>query len=546
MSAEGTAGAAKRVAHNMEFVEPSGEYETMVVDALSSERAVRSLVCNGAIPMELDDTKKEEVNPDHVGRGLVVSYVTNAYNAVVDAYPGDAKLIEHCLFRTHGELVLDFSDSKWPLDVAGAFMALTAHPELRRSLLDLTNHILRDSDDDEGRLAIRKAYLDTLLLPILQTPPSGGLSLDGMIYIYFAIREMTKNVLSSDVTAVQEALRAVTDIPTRREVVPSVLGIISVFLGMKIPEYVPVSGPVREYAEKVHCFGFEADRRRFELESLRCWLATIEPGPKQDLLGARFIDAYYEWGGYDESLDATRQSLENNNIGMNPVITYSLEHRAVTSQEIRGVKSITKPVPVRGGKLVPAEYGAELSTADLQPRLVGKIDSNRVSVTFATDETRLHYHTPRGVALNTLYFVRPAMFVKTEVRTEWLDSDTLVGQAAVYMLLRGGIPPIFARKILAAITHKYFTVKKNETSGFTNIVGNEDGKVVIEGWVSPHILGAFPVLVTNDNNLFIYHEDKTYPLSFVGRKWRVREATFLSDDKLTAFGNLSTGFPLEA
>lgn len=149
--AEGHSGDSQGLSHtspaalvgDMVYVEPGDRYAAFVLTRVAGPgAAVSSLVCNGGVAQQIDAGLKHD--DALIGRGLVTSYVTCAYNAVADEYRDSTKFIEHCMFRTTGDrgYVLDYSDRVWPEDSVGTYMTLGASGVLRADILDTSNQVL--------------------------------------------------------------------------------------------------------------------------------------------------------------------------------------------------------------------------------------------------------------------------------------------------------------------------------------------------------------------------------------------------------------------
>ena len=525
---------------DFEFVADGEEYQDLIRQSLAESPGVSSFVCNGAVPAKMDITAT--VNHSLIGRGLIKSYVTDAYNVACDHFPHDKKLVEHCLFRTVGETghVLDYDDRVWPNNSAGAYISFITSNEKRSTVLDTTDQILSGSDAKPEQ----KAFLDALLLPLVQNWSGPELNCEAMMYIKLVFSGLGNVISSEAFIGVRDAVSKITELDDL--FAANLLALIAVEMNLPIPTYMPREGAVHNYAQSMIPImtGIIRDDPHLTLSKFyKALIESVEDLSRSGLLIALFLDSYLSWGGDDEELEEFADKLEEDEEVPQPINFSEIqEHRAVTSDTILGAPSITDPLVVPGGKLMPAELG-EISTVDLSGRKVGTVDKRRIVAYIDNGQLTVQFKNARNYLLNALHFVRPGSFVSTEVREEIIDRDKLVGLPALHLLLRGRTSRRLARFIMAALTYKAISVKLCDSSAISMVLGDEEGDLRYGGVASPSVLSALPVLIDEENRLYLYHDGRTYRLQLRGMAWNISKEDMNSTP--TGFGNLSTPYPLK-
>lgn len=444
------------------------------------------------------------------------------------------------MFRTtgpHGN-VLDYDDRVWDKNSAGAYMTLVANRGNRENLLSTTDQILSLVHDVTP---MQRAFLDVLLLPMVQAWQGSDLNCEAILYVTNAIQVLWEHLELEDKMNVSLALVRVSKLDD--EFASNLLGILVVETAHEIPDYLPQQGYGRRYAKLLVSLPRD-DIQLLRCNSLKFLIEMVDDISKSGLLISLFFDAFLMWEGDDEELEQFADALDNNPDlpeAINPF--ESPQHRALTKEKIFGASSINEGVSVRGGKLNPAERGA-IGTADFSGRCVGSVDGRRVVAFFQDGSGKLvvQFKNARNYLLNVLHFARPSQFLSTELREEIIDRDKLVGLPALHVLLRGRTSLRLARFIVGAFTFQSMSMKRQEGGGIRAVLGLEQGEVEFKGHVSPSILAAFPVLFDHEERLYIFHQDETYRLKFHRMTWRVSKEEMT--DAPVGFGSLSTGFPL--
>lgn len=521
---------------DFQVIDYGEEYQKLIADSLAENGGVTSFICNGAVVSKIDPTVSD--NDRHIGRGLLKSYVTDAYNAACDNFPDNDKFVEHCLFRTVGSTghVLDYDDRVWSNDTAGAYMTLITGSDIRSSVLDATDQIL----DGPAVKPLQKAYLDALLLPMVQVWSEEELSCEAMMYVKVTFSELTNQLKLEDFVGVRDAVQNIDEPNIRFG--SNLLAMISIEMNLPTPIYTPLDGYVHRYAQSL--VGIARDGNDVVMSKFyKVLIDSVSDVPRSGLLIALFLDSYLSWAGEDEELQNYADHLEENEDLPEPINPSEVpEHRAITSDTILDAATTTEVLPVRGGKIMPAELG-EISTTDLRGRKVGTVDKRRVVAFIEDGQLIVQFKNARNYFFNVLYLVRPGTTVRTEVREQVIDHDRLVGLPALHLLLLGRTSRRLARFVLAALTYKSVSMKQCNSSSISVLFGEEEGAMVYNGSASPSVLNAFPVLVDEQKELYLYHDGRTYRLQFRAMAWHISEEELSSTP--IGFGNLVTPYPLK-
>ncbi len=276
----------------------------------------------------------------------------------------------------------------------------------------------------------------------------------------------------------------------------------------------------------------------------KLWIDYVNDRDRSGLLIAAFLDRYMDWGGGHPILDEFADALLENEWALpQPIDMTNVGHRAITTEKILNVSSITESINVQGGKLLPAEFG-EISTKDFSARKVGTVDKRRTVAYFNdNEELVVQFKNIRNYFLNILYFARPGNFVQTQVREAVVDRDKLVGLPALHMLLRGQTNVGLARFTIAALTFGAVSVKKRSDGGIGEMLGTETGSYDFRGIVSSSVLAAFPTLLDSEKRLYLYHDGATYRVKCRGFCWHVSR----EDMKMNpvGFGKLASALPIK-
>lgn len=521
------------------LLEPGTEYDQLIITGLEKSIALCSLVCNGALPMRID----RESTPDEslLGRALFKSYITSSFNAASISYPDEKKVIEHCMFKTTGKvgLVMDFDHRVWPEDSAGSFFSVLTGRDKLESVVRTTDQVL--ANVNEAR-AVHRAFLDVLLVPLVQNWAGSDLSSEAIMYVYFTLVELSASMQDEDYAVLMKGMQAITALDDN--FAANLFAVIMVEIGMPVPKFLPSQGVARSYVDMLLSVGWQ-DTLKLECYRYKFWIELVADMSRCGLLAATFLDIHLLWGGSDDVLDSFADLLDGNESIPQPIDPLQVPHRAVTTETVNGVQPLRDEMEVPYGKLRPPEHG-EINTRDLSGRMVGSIDGRRVVAYFREGHIVVQFKNARNYFHNFLYFIRPGMFVQTNVREDVIDRDQLIGLPALHLLLRGRTSPSLARFTIAALKFKSMSIQPHCNSGLLALLGSEeqgDGAYWFRDAVSPSILLEFPVLCDANNRLYVYYEGETYRLKVRAMAWRLWREKMIED--AVGYGQLTTSLPLK-
>ncbi len=348
---------------DMDVTAPDEEYASTIVNALATKDAVLSLVCYGAHPTEL--YVNAEVDEGKIGRGLVRSYLTTTYNATAEVHGDKIKALEHCMMRTVGPgLVQDYAGRVWSSDTAGIYVCFNVSSEKRNEILDTTNRILPET---ESPSAAMKAFLDLLLLPLAHDSDGYDLTIEVMVYVRFVFSTFALQVSSAELVTIRDALCKV--IPFDSRYCRCLFGLLSVEFGLEIPTYVPDNCFTRQYLEVLSQSAWRGSEDELRLRVLKFWIQNIGEGESSALRASRYLDLHLERDVWPDDLNHFADRLEAAD-WIHSIDVFRLQHKHVTGRQVRGVRSVTKSIKIKGGYIYPAGHG-EVTVEQLSGRCVG-------------------------------------------------------------------------------------------------------------------------------------------------------------------------------
>ena len=542
LSAPRAQDAMTMAAAQMHTMTPDEEYASEIVNALSTSDVVVSLVCYGAQVTELH--KDAVVDEGKIGRGLVRSYLTTAYNAAADAFGDKVKALEHCIMRTVGQgLVLDYTGCVWPSDTVGVYICFLVSAENRNNILDTTNQILSETESPSAAV---KAFLDLLLLPLAHNWDGDELTMEVMVYVRFVFTTIALQVSPAELVTIQNALSKITEVDTRYSC--CLLGLLSVEFGLDVPTYVPDECVTRKYLEILSQPAWNGPEDERNLRVLKFWIEAVGENKSSALWASMYLDLHLERDVWPDDLNNFADRLSTGTGDwIDSIDIYRLVHRANTDELVLGVGSIAESMEVIGGYIDPADHG-EITVEALEGRCIGKVAGNRRASVYLDDnnEVVVVFKDARNYFLNVLHFLRPRNFVQTHTREEVIDRNKLTGLPAIHLLLRGVLSENLARFVVALLTYGAIKLKKKDGYLVSDLFGSSDGSYEYDAGLSPSILAAMPVLIARgaDGTIrkYLYNDGKTYRLRLYGASWFI----YLEEPRgtLECFGKLSTAYPL--